>query len=297
MAKDKNGFLLYKDLIHSVKKLPKDKAGELFMHILQYVNDEDPETDDLLIELAFEPVKQALKRDLKKYEQIKEKNKENARKRWQKVESQTIPSITIASESIPSSATACDRIPTHAKHADIDSDIDSDMGSDSGNEILLEKEPKEKKIIKKVPDEIPDKTRLPEKEKSSAKKEKELIMPDEFRRLWEEWSQYRKDRRFKPYAGIKWEQKAVDNLLELSNKDPAMAKDILEQTYRNNYQGFFKLKQNNGKPTYQNSGFSGNTAGQNGKISARTILAQRLAGKATGNNESGNITIDVEACE
>lgn len=70
--------------------------------------------------------------------------------------------------------------------------------------------------------------------------------------------------------------------------EPKNFTKILEGNYNN---------KPNGKPTYQNSGFSGNTAGQNGKISARTILAQRLAGKAAGNNESGNITIDVEACE
>ena len=38
------------------------------MHILEYVNDENPVTDDLIIEIAFEPIKQQLKRDLKRYE-------------------------------------------------------------------------------------------------------------------------------------------------------------------------------------------------------------------------------------
>lgn len=130
MAEDKNGFLLYKDLIHSVKKLPKEKAGELFMHILEYVNDHNPETDDLLIELAFEPVKQSLKRDLKKYEKTKEKNRENALKRWQKPQSETIPT----------DATACEPMQPFAKHAD--SDIDNGSDSVSDTDILLEKETK-----------------------------------------------------------------------------------------------------------------------------------------------------------
>lgn len=38
------------------------------MHILEYVNDLNPETEDLLIQLTFEPVKQQLKRDLEKWE-------------------------------------------------------------------------------------------------------------------------------------------------------------------------------------------------------------------------------------
>lgn len=73
MAKDKKSFLLYCDLIHVVNKLTNEKAGELFKHLLAYVNDEDPQTDDVIIDLVFEPIKQSLKRDLKKYKEIQEK--------------------------------------------------------------------------------------------------------------------------------------------------------------------------------------------------------------------------------
>lgn len=48
--------------------MPDNKAGLLFKHLLSYVNDENPTTDDLLIELTFEPIKQQLKRDLNKWE-------------------------------------------------------------------------------------------------------------------------------------------------------------------------------------------------------------------------------------
>ena len=71
MAENKKSFVLYADLIHTVKKMPNDKAGELLKHILSYVNDENPETDDLIIQLTFEPIKQQLKRDLKRYEEKK----------------------------------------------------------------------------------------------------------------------------------------------------------------------------------------------------------------------------------
>lgn len=50
MAKDKKSFILYADLIHTVK-LPDDKAGTLFKHLLKYVNDENPITDDLMFKL------------------------------------------------------------------------------------------------------------------------------------------------------------------------------------------------------------------------------------------------------
>ena len=76
MAENKKSFILYCDLIHTVKKLPDDKAGILFKHLLSYVNDENPTTDDLLVEVAFEPIKRQLKRDLEKFEEVKIKRSE-----------------------------------------------------------------------------------------------------------------------------------------------------------------------------------------------------------------------------
>ncbi len=72
MAENKKSFLLYCDLIHTVEKMPIEKAGELFLHILNYVNDKNPVTEDLVVNLTFEPIKQQLKRDLMKYEVIRE---------------------------------------------------------------------------------------------------------------------------------------------------------------------------------------------------------------------------------
>ena len=76
MAKDKKSFVLYVDLIHTVKQLPSDKAGDLFKHILSYVNDENPETEDIIVKIAFEPIKQQLKRDLNKWDDIRKKRSE-----------------------------------------------------------------------------------------------------------------------------------------------------------------------------------------------------------------------------
>lgn len=86
MAKGKKSFILYADLLPAVKKMPNDKAGELFKLILSYVNDENPTTDDLLVDVMFENIKQQLKRDLKKYEVAKENKANGGRlgnlKRW-----------------------------------------------------------------------------------------------------------------------------------------------------------------------------------------------------------------------
>jgi hypothetical protein len=116
MAKDKKSFVLYCDIIHTIEQLTDEQAGHLFKHILQYVNDKNPQTDNVITKIAFEPIKQQLKRDLNKYEQIRERNKLSARMRWD--------------------ASACERIQNDAKNADNDNDNDND------NDIIKDKAPK-----------------------------------------------------------------------------------------------------------------------------------------------------------
>ena len=89
MAEEKKSFLLYCDVIHTVQKLSDEQAGVLFKHILAYVNDEYPECKDLITEVAFEPIKQSLKRDLVKWDEKKQKRSDagkiGANKRWQNI--------------------------------------------------------------------------------------------------------------------------------------------------------------------------------------------------------------------
>jgi len=80
MAKDKKSFLLYCDLLEVAKELDDKSRGELFLYILEYVNDLNPEPPNQLIKMLFIPIKQALKRDLVKYESIRERNKSNGSK-------------------------------------------------------------------------------------------------------------------------------------------------------------------------------------------------------------------------
>jgi hypothetical protein len=89
MAKDKKSFILYSDAIHTVEKLSDTDAGQLLKHLLRYVNDQNPTTENPLVEIAFEPIKQQLKRDLVKFEDVKVKRSEagkaGANKRWQDI--------------------------------------------------------------------------------------------------------------------------------------------------------------------------------------------------------------------
>jgi hypothetical protein len=86
MATDKKSFILYADQKELFDQLPDEKAGELIKHIFKYVNDENPINEDLIINLAFTSIKQQLKRDLVKYEGVKDKKsiagREGNLKRW-----------------------------------------------------------------------------------------------------------------------------------------------------------------------------------------------------------------------
>lgn len=77
MAQGKKSVVLYCDLIHTIEKMDNETAGEFFKHYLRYINDLEPETNNLVVELTFESVKQNLKRDLKKWERRAENSRKN----------------------------------------------------------------------------------------------------------------------------------------------------------------------------------------------------------------------------
>jgi hypothetical protein len=114
MAENKKSFTAYCDWNTTFNSLPDDKAGQLIKHLLSYVNDENPVTDDLLINAVFASIKATLKRDLVKWKEKSIKNSESASLRWDK-----------------KNANACERIKVDAKHAD------SVSVSDSDSDILL----------------------------------------------------------------------------------------------------------------------------------------------------------------
>lgn len=87
MATDKKSFILYADIFSVVDDLPREVKGDLFQLIIDYVNDRNPVTDDLLLKTAFAPIKQQLKRDLVRWEETRGKRsiagKASANKRQQ----------------------------------------------------------------------------------------------------------------------------------------------------------------------------------------------------------------------
>ena len=76
MATGKKSFILYCDLIHEIDHLTDEEKGKLFQHLLEYVNDLNPVMDDRVILGSWKHIQRQLKRDLQKYEGIKEKRSE-----------------------------------------------------------------------------------------------------------------------------------------------------------------------------------------------------------------------------
>jgi hypothetical protein len=79
MAEGKKGIIVYADWITTFEELTDEEAGQLIKHFFRYVNDHDPEPQNRLIKIAFEPIKQQLKRDLKHWEEIRESRSRNGK--------------------------------------------------------------------------------------------------------------------------------------------------------------------------------------------------------------------------
>lgn len=80
MAEEKKSVIVYAEWMELFETLQDDEAGRLIKHFFRYVNDLNPEFPDRVTELSFIPIKQALKRDLKKWSQSKEEKSINGRK-------------------------------------------------------------------------------------------------------------------------------------------------------------------------------------------------------------------------
>ncbi|QHB41029.1 hypothetical protein tooticki91_gp036 [Flavobacterium phage vB_FspS_tooticki9-1] len=108
MAENKKSFTAYCDWNTTFNSLPDEKAGQLIKHLFAYVNDEEPTTDDLLINAVFANIKATLKRDLIKWKEKSEKNKQIAIDRWNKN----------ANKGIEVNTNVCERIKTDANYTD-----------------------------------------------------------------------------------------------------------------------------------------------------------------------------------
>lgn len=216
MAENKKSFLVYCDLIHTVEKLVMDdrksntnNAGELLLHLLQYTNDMNPEPVNMIVDVTFEPIKQQLKRDLIKYDKIVDRNRKNGAKGGRPPKN-------------PVGYSGLNKNPNKP-----DTDNDTDTGSDKVKDIREREEDFASKVHALTNFDLELRTKFvnyythgnpemrfegdkyfdipkrllswKEKEKSSAKKEKEFpATPDD------NWYNSQKDSELRKQAAKKW---------------------------------------------------------------------------------------------
>ena len=75
MAENKKSFIAYADWYGTFKSLPDEVAGKLIKHVFSYVNDENPTTEDFVVNALFEQIKCTLKRDLQRWEEQRKQRK------------------------------------------------------------------------------------------------------------------------------------------------------------------------------------------------------------------------------
>lgn len=93
---------MYYEILEQTSTLTDEQFGALIRATIKYDRNGDlPKFDDPLVQISFNFVKIIVDKDKQNYEEICEKNKENAQKRWSKNTSK-------------SDAVACDRMRPHA---------------------------------------------------------------------------------------------------------------------------------------------------------------------------------------
>lgn len=278
MAEDKKSFVGYNDWESTFNLLTDEEAGKLIKHFFAYVNDKEPILDDRLLQISFEPIKLQLKRDLKKYETVRKKRSESGKKGGLK--------SAELKQNQAKEASASSAIENKANQAVTDTVTVNVNDTD----ILLKKETKDTcEVFETLEDENSTYQTEEEKEKSSAKKEKDLADLKEsefFEKVCDYFSQTHEEQKMKVFGEmvriydqnqIEEFQKQTEAYMEfknLSGQEIHGWQNYASQWKSNNWiDKLEKLKSKNGK--------SNNQAGRSGtgNISGR---AKVIA--------SGNIT-------
>lgn len=82
--KERPGFMIYFDRLSFLDRLDDAQCGQLLRAMVDYSKDGVvPILDDVPLEVAWDVVRPMLDKDVDRYREVCEKNRENAIKRWQ----------------------------------------------------------------------------------------------------------------------------------------------------------------------------------------------------------------------
>lgn len=299
MAEDKKSFVAYADWQSQFNLLSDDEAGRLIKHLFSYVNDESPEfsASDRLLIMAFEPIKNQLKRDLKKYETIKKRRSEAGKKSAEiRAKSVDQESTNLTSDDFVKQESTNPTVNDTVNGTDTVNVNGTDTVTDNDLKGLLGAEAQKKSKADFEQDKIPKKPDKEEKEKSSAEKEKfgkpefkqALIDAGVEEQHADDWIKVRTAKR------AAFTLTVIESLFKECEDNNFKIKDAVRISAEQSWQGFKHAwiqninTQNNGKQT-------GITASQGRqqrvdeveqfRVDNQKSLASRLQKHITGNTE------------
>lgn len=224
MAENKKSFVLYTDLISTFEELEDVEAGRLIKHLLRYVNDANPEPPDRLTKLVFEPIKQQLKRDLQRWEGIKDKRSEagkasaEARRLLKEQNSTKSTSVKSVEQTLTNSTVS------------VNDNVNDTVNVNVNDSVINKEKDKKKKAASPSPTK---KARTTEDFKEIARisfQNNECQFSNNFKIQWLKLIQSKK--------WIKKEQSAIDaSLKKLMRYDEVFSQLLVENAIAGEYQG------------------------------------------------------------
>ena len=161
MADEKKTIVVYSDWASIFEQLEDDEAGKLIKHFFKYINDENPEMEDRLLKMAFEPIKMQLKRDLTKWELTKQRRAEAGKKGGRPTnEEKAKKAIGLQEKQIKAK-----------KAVNVNENVNDNVNDNVSVSTIVDGEKADDANFEIVPDSDEIKNTSAEKEKSSAKKE------------------------------------------------------------------------------------------------------------------------------
>ena len=89
MSKDQKGFVVYGDIEESLNELTDEQVAKLFRGMVKYFKTGKNPKFTGVLKFVFIPIKQQMDRDAEKYDRRCEKNRENVKKRYERIQSNT----------------------------------------------------------------------------------------------------------------------------------------------------------------------------------------------------------------
>lgn len=112
--------------------------------------------------------------------------------------------------------------------------------------------------------------------KTKASDRPPIPVPEGFEEIWGDWIEYKKVEKKQSYQSPKTEQKGFNNLYNLSGGDPFIARQIVDQSMANLWEGLHPLK------NIQNAnGYVANTGGPKNSVAEWAELARKAAQTGT----------------